>query len=84
MTVIGPLLKATPTSPTLTAAHVTDSAGLIVIAQPVLVAPLASVTWTEKLPEAVGVPVTAPVVVSSVNPPAACRQLRTCKVWSRP
>ena len=61
MTVIGPLLKATPTSPTLTAAHVTDSAGLIVIAQPVLVAPLASVTWTEKLPEAVGVPETAPV-----------------------
>ena len=50
MTVIGPLLKATPTSPTLTAAHVTDSAGLIVIWQLVLVAPAASVTWTVKLP----------------------------------
>ena len=50
MTVIGPLLKATPTSPTLTAAHVTDSAGSIVIGQLLLVAPRASVTLTEKLP----------------------------------
>ncbi len=40
----------------------------MVIAQPALVAPLASVTFTVKVPEAVGVPVTAPVEVFSVRP----------------
>ena len=68
MTVIAPLLNATPTAPTLTDAHVTESFVLIVILQPALVAPKASVTTTEKLPEAVGVPVMAPVVGFRLKP----------------
>ena len=84
MTVIGPLLNATPTSPTLIDAHVTESFGLIVIAQPVLVAPRASVTWTEKLPAAVGVPVMAPSKDSASIPPATCRQSSTYKARCRP
>ena len=67
-TVIGPELKATPTSPVVTAAQEAEKTGLIVMAQAVLVAPFASVTLTEKVPEAVGVPVTAPVVVFRVRP----------------
>jgi hypothetical protein len=68
LTVIGPLLNATPTSPAETEAQLTVSAVLIVIEQPALVAPRASFTCTEKLPAAVGVPVTAPVVVLRVRP----------------
>ena len=67
-TVIGPELKATPTSPVVVAAQVTERAALMVILQAVPVAPLASVTFTEKVPEAVGVPVIAPVDVLRVNP----------------
>ena len=67
-TVIAPELKATPTSPIVAAAQETEKTGLIVIGQAVLVAPLASVTLTENVPEAVGVPVTAPVVVFRVRP----------------
>jgi hypothetical protein len=66
--VIGPLLKGTPTSPVLVAEQVIESAGVIVITHPVAVAPTESVTLIEKLPEAVGVPVTAPVEVLSVRP----------------
>ena len=61
-------MKATPTSPVLTAAQVPERTGLMVIWQEVLVAPLASLTWTLKLPEAVGVPVIAPVAVFSARP----------------
>ena len=61
-------MKATPTSPTLTAAHVTENTGLIVSEQLVLLAPSASLTCTEKEPPAVGVPVMAPVVVFSIKP----------------
>ena len=41
---------------------------LIVIVQLVLELPTASVTFTVKVPDAVGVPVTAPVEVFSVSP----------------
>ena len=61
MTVIGPLLNATPTSPVLIAAQVTDSGPLMVIMQLVLELPTASVTFTVKVPAAVGVPVTRTV-----------------------
>ena len=55
--------------PELVAAQVIESgAGLMVMAQAEPVAPLASVTFTEKVPEAVGVPVIAPVDVLRVNP----------------
>jgi hypothetical protein len=43
-------------------------AAAIVIAQEELVVPLESVTLTEKLPAAVGVPVIAPVAVLRVMP----------------
>ncbi len=68
VTVIGPELNGTLTSPVVTAAQVTESGTLMVIAQPALVASLASVTFTVKVPEAVGVPVTAPVEVFRVKP----------------
>jgi hypothetical protein len=68
LTVIGPLLNETPTSPADTEAQLTVRTVLIVIEQPLLVAPSASFTCTEKLPAAVGVPVTAPVVVLRVRP----------------
>ena len=45
-----------------------DVAALMVKAQAVPVAPLASLAWTMKVPEAVGVPVIAPVVVFSAKP----------------
>src|SRR5271169_4640811 len=51
VTVIGPLLKGAPTVPVLLAPQVTDSGGLMVIVQAVPTAPLASVTWTVKVPE---------------------------------
>ena len=60
MTVIGPELKATPASPTVIAAQLTESAALMVMAQAVPVAPLASLTWTLKVPAAVGVPLMRP------------------------
>ncbi len=68
VTVIGPLLNATPTSPVLIVAQVTDRGPLMVIMQLVLELPTASVTLTEKVPAAVGVPVTSPVEVFSVSP----------------
>ncbi len=40
----------------------------MVIAQPVLVAPFASVTFTENVPEAVAVPVIAPVETLRLKP----------------
>ena len=70
-TVMGPELKATPTSPVVTAAHVTESGGLMVMAQAVPVAPVASVTWTVNEPAEVGVPVTAPVAAFRLRPPGS-------------
>ena len=67
-TVIGPELNATPTSPVVSAAQVTETGALIVMAQAVLVAPLESVTFTEKVPEADGVPLIAPVELFSARP----------------
>jgi hypothetical protein len=66
--VIGPLLKGTPTVPVLFAPQVTMTPGLIVIEQADPTAPLASLTWMVKVPEAVGVPVTAPVDVFRIRP----------------
>ena len=69
VTVIAPLLKATPTSPLVTEEQLSDGPATMVIAQvPVAVMPFASVTLIEKLPEAVGVPVTAPVEAFSESP----------------
>ena len=51
-------------SPDVTVGQVTESDGLIVIGHVVPTAPVASVTLTEKLPGAVGVPVMAPVLLS--------------------
>jgi hypothetical protein len=79
LTVIGPLLNATPTSPAETDAQLTVSAVLIVIEQPALVAPRASFTCTEKLPAAVGVPVTAPVVVLRARPAGSVPTTRRYK-----
>jgi hypothetical protein len=67
-TVIGPLLNGMLTSPVVTDAQVTESGVLMVIAQPELVAPLASVTFTVNVPEAVGVPVIAPLLVFRLRP----------------
>src|SRR5271166_3638177 len=52
----------------LLAWQVTESGGLMVMVQAVPTAPLASVTFTVKVPDAVGVPVMAPVEVFRVNP----------------
>ena len=68
VTIIGPLLNGTPTSPVLIAAQVTDRGPLMVIMQLVLELPTASVTFTVKVPEAVGVPVTSPLEVFRVSP----------------
>jgi hypothetical protein len=68
VTVIGPLLNGTPTSPVFVAEQVMEIEGVIVITHPVAVPPSESVTLIEKLPEAVGVPVTAPVEVFRVRP----------------
>ncbi len=67
-TVIAPELNATPTSPTVVAAQVAERTELMVIAQAVLVAPFASFTCTENVPEEVAVPVIAPVVGLSERP----------------
>jgi hypothetical protein len=69
VTVIAPLLKATPTSPLVTEEQLSVGPAMIVIAQvPVAETPFASTTLSVKLPAAVGVPVTAPVVVFNVSP----------------
>src|SRR5580658_8334926 len=63
------LFSATPTSPELTAGHVSTTALAMVKGQVVADAtPLASFTWSVKVPEAVGVPLIAPVLVFSVKP----------------
>src|SRR5271167_2672183 len=69
VTVSAPLLNATPTSPLVPVARqVSCGPPMIVYGQVVVaVTPFASVTWIEKVPAAVGVPVTAPVDVFSVN-----------------
>jgi hypothetical protein len=67
-TVSGPLLKKVFTVPEVVAGQVTEIGGLIVIAQLVPTAPVESVTLTKKLPEVVGVPLIAPVLVFSVRP----------------
>ena len=69
LTVIEPLLNETPTFPDDTDPQLTTSGALlIVIGQPQFVAPVASFTCTLNEPAAVGVPVTAPVVVLRVRP----------------
>jgi hypothetical protein len=68
VTVIGPLLNGTPTIPVLFTPQVTETPGLIVIEQADPTLPFASVTLMVKVPEAVGVPVTAPVEAFSVRP----------------
>jgi hypothetical protein len=68
VTVIGPLLNATPTVPDVVDEQLTWIDGTIVIVHPVAVAPSESVTLIENVPDAVGVPVTAPVELFSVSP----------------
>jgi hypothetical protein len=61
-------LNETPTSPDDTDPQLTASYALMVIGQPQFVAPVASFTCTLNEPAAVGLPVTAPVVVFRVSP----------------
>ena len=70
VTVSGPLLNGTPTSPVVPLArHVNCGGGTIVYGQVVVaVTPFASVTWMENEPAAVGVPEIAPVDVFRVKP----------------
>jgi hypothetical protein len=70
VTVIAGLLKGTFTSPVLLVEHVTAGVLLMVNGQllPVATTPLASVTLMLKVPEAVAVPVMAPVLLFSVKP----------------
>ena len=69
VTVIAPLLNATPVWPALVAEQVTCGMLPIVIGQVALpTTPFASFTWIENVPAAVGVPVTAPVAVFKVKP----------------
>jgi hypothetical protein len=70
VTVIAGLLNATPTSPVLVVEHVTAGVLMMVNGQllPVATTPFASVTLMLKVPEAVAVPVMAPVEALSVNP----------------
>ena len=70
VTVIAGLLKGTFTSPVLLVEHVTVGVLTMVNGQllPVATTPFASVTLMLKVPEAVGVPVMAPVLLFSVNP----------------
>jgi hypothetical protein len=68
VTVIGGLLKGTPTSPALVAGQVSVG-GLMVKGQLLAeTSPFVSVTLREKLPGARGVPVIAPVVVLRDRP----------------
>jgi hypothetical protein len=62
------LLKGRFTTPDVVAGQGSDSGPLIANAQLVAVFPVASLTWTLKLPETVGVPVMAPVEGFSVSP----------------
>jgi hypothetical protein len=62
------LLKATLTSPVVTAEQVIMSPATMLKEPDVAVARLASFTWTVKPPGAPGVPVTAPVEVLSDTP----------------
>src|ERR1035438_7307494 len=63
------LFKATPTSPELMAGQVSEGPPVIVKGQVVAATtPLASFTWSMKVPLAVGVPVIAPVEVLRVRP----------------
>ena len=70
MTVNAPLLNGAPTSPVVPVAkQVNVGPAMIVYGQVgVAITPLASVTWMENVPAAVGVPVTAPVAVFRFNP----------------
>ena len=68
VTVIGPLLNGTPTSPVVLPEQVRLGGGLMVIMQPVAMTPSESVTLIENDPGAVGVPETAPVEAFKVNP----------------
>ena len=69
VTVIAGLLNATPTVPELVAGQLSEGPLVMVKGQVLAAAtPLASFTWTVKLPLAVGVPLMAPVVVFSVRP----------------
>src|ERR1039458_6717102 len=69
VTVIGPLLNGTPTSPALVAEQVTCGTLPIVYGQVALpTTPFASFTWIVNEPAAVGVPLTAPVDVFNVSP----------------
>ena len=68
VTIIAVPLNGTPTSPIVTDEHTALSAGAIVIVHPLDDTPLASVTFTLKVPDAVGVPVTAPFDAFSVSP----------------
>ena len=61
-------MNETPTSPADTEAQLTVRTVLIVIAQPLLTSPIASVTCTVNDPEPVGVPLTSPVVVFNDRP----------------
>ncbi len=59
-----------PTVPVDTAAQLTESGAVLMLIEQVVVptALMESVTWSEKAPRAVGVPVTAPVELFSVKP----------------
>src|SRR4051812_50177745 len=84
MTMAG-VLKGTPTFRVLTAEQVsTSGAGLMVMAQVVVATtPLASVTFTVKLPASVGVPVIAPVVVFRVRPAGRVPGPKVGGAWGR-
>ena len=70
VTVSAPLLNGAPTSPVVPLAKQVNPGSVIIVYGQVVVAvtPFASVTWIEKVPNAVGVPVTAPVAVFRVRP----------------
>ena len=69
LTVMAALLKGTFTPPEVVAGHVSEGPPEIVKVQLVAAAvPFASFTWIVKLPDAVGVPVIAPVDEFSVRP----------------
>ncbi len=65
------LLKAELTSPDVVVGQGSESGPLIVNVQLVAVFPVASFTWTLKVPETVGVPVMAPVEGFRVRPRSA-------------
>jgi hypothetical protein len=67
-TVIEPLLNDTPTRPLVTVEQPTDGPATMVIAQALLLAPSASVTFTVNEPADVGVPVIAPLLVFKLSP----------------